>query len=84
MPIQFDHEEARAFARTEFLTNIAYLETNRDKMSAESKLHTYELLIDAIREYLEAEETEVQNGRPSSHRLPAAKMVEGAEEEART
>jgi hypothetical protein len=82
MAVIFTQVQDQEFARTELLTNIAYLKTNADKLSIKTKLHTYALILDAIQEYLEAEENmrlTAQNGHPSDHVLEAAGVaVEGA------
>jgi len=76
MPVIFTQVQEQEFARTELLTNIAYLKTNADKLSIKTKLHTYALILDAIQEYLEAEEDmrlTAQNGRLcADHVLEAA------------
>jgi len=56
MPVIFTQVQDQEFARAELLTNIAYLKTNADKLSIKTKLHAYALVLDAIQEYLEAEE----------------------------
>jgi len=83
MAVIFTQVQDQEFARTELLTNIAYLKTNADMLSIKTKLHTYALILDAIQEYLEAEEDmrlTAQNGRLcADHVLEAAPAtVEGA------
>jgi hypothetical protein len=83
MPVIFTQIQDQEFARTELLTNIAYLKTNADKLSVKTKLHTYALIVDAIQEYLEAEEdmraASAQNGRLSPDQVleAAGGTVEG-------
>ena len=46
MPVIFTQVQDQEFARTELLTNIAYLKTNADKLSIKTKLHAYALVLD--------------------------------------
>lgn len=78
MPVIFTQVQDQEFARAELLTNIAYLKTNADKLSIKTKLHAYALVLDAIQEYLEAEEDlrlASKNGHPSDHVIEAAMAV---------
>jgi hypothetical protein len=83
MPSRFviRSEENQQFARSELLTNIGFVKDKANKLSLDVKLHLYGLIIDAVQEYLEAEEDmnlQVQNGRPSDHVIEVAPAtVEG-------
>jgi hypothetical protein len=71
-------QDEQAIARTELLINIGYLKAQRPILSDASVLHLSRMLIDAMEDYLEAEEDlarQTQNGRPSDHALVAATAV---------